>query len=111
VLVERGWTVEPIQPRPNSRGVRKYVHLSYTGTAFDRPVTLYLNTVNLTCAGRDFTAYAATLPGADQRANGNVVFSHADDVQQALDAADALQRFADGGGGYDERNHPPGDND
>jgi hypothetical protein len=86
-LVECGWTAHA--PR---EGERAYVRMIYTNEGRPkRRITLYLNTVNLTCATTWACSYAARLPGADQRANGNVVFHFTPgDIDQALAAADAL---------------------
>ena len=89
-LTAQGWAAVPHQRR-------EYVRLITPGR--EHQVTLYLNTLNLVCAGVKIAPFAATLPTADRRSNGNVHFyfdGRRGTVETALDAAAAIKRFADG---------------
>lgn len=96
-LLEQGWAAEPPQPRKQDKN-DEYLRLVYVGDS--ERVALYFNTRNITCATAAVRGYAAALPTADQRANGNVCFyydgSHSGSVDTALTAAAKLIEFADG---------------
>jgi hypothetical protein len=97
-LVGQGWTVEPPKPTKAEKN-DEYLRVVYVGRI--ERVALYFNTRNITCASTAVRGYAATLPTADQRPNGNVCFyydgSHDGTVETALAAAAALIAFADSG--------------
>lgn len=95
-LIEQGWTVEAPKPTKAEKN-DEYLRVVYVGRA--ERVALYFNTRNITCASTAVRGYAATLPTADQRPNGNVGFyydgSHDGTVATALEAAAKLIVHAD----------------
>ncbi len=94
-LLSRGW--RPFLPKARggkTKSAAAYIRLVYRGSS--RRVTLYLNSSALVSAGTSEREFATSLPGADVQSE-DVYLHHSDNrAGQAVDAAEALQRWADG---------------
>jgi hypothetical protein len=90
--IAAGWMAFTPEPRGGkTKSDAAYVRFVYDGSA--RKATVYLNTNSVFTTGAKEKAVMAQLPGADVRTDVYVAHKQLD---QALDALDAIRRWADG---------------
>jgi len=94
-LVEQGWEAHAPASRNGDSSKASYVRMLYRGT--EREVSLFLNTVALVSARAKAKEVAASLEGAELHADESVYLYHDHGkLDQAIAAADALRRWANG---------------
>ena len=101
-MIRTGWAAYPPQPRgQRSTSDGNYLRCVYVGKL--RRVVLYLGSTALVSAGTAERTVMAALGHADPRTAREVYFFHSPNrtganfsLELSLDAADALQRWADG---------------
>jgi hypothetical protein len=87
-LLVAGWT-------PSTPAKSTYIRWSYAGAR--NPVSLFQNSAQLVAASNRLVDVVLPLPGAEHRMPKNeVLFNYSRSLDEALAAAETIQRYADG---------------